>query len=189
VKEGAFTPQEFVEPIREYLLLNAGLAPESLDPTPPAISETVPPIKAVKPRTKWAWISQVMYVASFFAICFLISKGCSIVQQYSERSRADALRSFASQMRLKFEPGDLQIVDPDLSETWLIDHGNANGRALYALEGEVGGLRALLFDYQYKVTHEDRDGDETTRKVIQSVAAFCCANSRLPLFDLQATRS
>lgn len=53
------------------------------------------------------------------------------------------------------------------------------------MEGEVGGLRALLFDYQYEVTQEDRDGDETTRRAIQSVAAFCCANPRLPLFDLQ----
>jgi len=89
-------------------------------------------------------------------------------------------------MRLRFEPGDLKIVDPDLSETWLIDHGNANGRALYALEGEFDGLHALLFDYLYEVTQEDRDGDETTRKVVQSVAAFCCMKPRLPVFDLQS---
>ena len=88
-------------------------------------------------------------------------------------------------IKLKFTPGDLNIVDSDLSETWLIDHENANGRALYALEGEFGGLHALLFDYQYEVTQEDRDGGHTTRKIVQSVAAFCCAKPRLPLFDLQ----
>ena len=188
LKEGAFTPEEFVEPIREYLLVNAGHSPESLDPTPPANSEksTVPPTKVVKPRTKWAWIKPVTYVVALFAVCFLIPKGCSIVRLHSERSRADALQSFAFQMRLRFEPGDLKIVDPDLSETWLIDHGNANGRALYALEGEFDGLHALLFDYLYEVTQEDRDGDETTRKVVQSVAAFCCMKPRLPVFDLQS---
>ena len=141
-KKGAFTPEEFVEPIREYLLLNAGQSPERLNPAPSAISHTsaVAPIKAANPHTKWAWIKQAIYVAAFFAACSLIPKGCSMVRQHRERLRADALQSLASQMRLKFEPGDLKIVDPDLSETWLIDHGNAKGRALYAFEGEFDGL-------------------------------------------------
>ena len=35
------------------------------------------------------------------------------------------------------------------------------------------------------MTHEDLEGEETTSKVVQSVAAFCCAKPRLPLFDLR----
>jgi hypothetical protein len=185
LKEGAFTPEEFVAPIREFLLVNSGYSPESLDRAPPVVPNepAASATKVVKPRG--SWIKQAIYVVAFFAACAMVPEAYEKVKQHRERLRAEALQSFASLMRLRFEPGDLKIVDPDLSETWLIDHGNAKGRALYALEGKFDGLHALLFDYQYEVTHKDSEGDEETQKVVQSVAAFCCAKPRLPLFDLQ----
>lgn len=187
LKEGASTPEDFVEPIRDHLLANAGYSPESLAPAPPAVPDepAQPSTKPVKPRAKWSWIKQVAYVVAFFAACFLIPKACDTVRQYGEKSRDDALQSFAAQMKLDFKPGNLDIVDPNLAGTSLIDHGNANGRALFALEGAFDGLHVLLFDYQYEVKSEDREGEESTRKVIQSVAAFCCTKPPLPLFDLR----
>lgn len=185
LKEGAFAPDEFVEPIRDFLVTKAGYPRESLEPPEVGLEQTAPRAEVVKPRTLWSRVSTAAQVIGFFALVFLIQRGCDSLEEYQEGLRASALESFAVQEKFKFQQGDLTVTDSDLSKTWLIDHSQMNGRIIYAMEGEFNGLHAFLFEYQYEVKSQDGKGNEVVRRIVQSVAAFCCADSSMPLFDLR----
>ena len=185
LKKSAFVPADYIEPIRDYLVYNSALASESPDPPHPEISavpETTaePTVQPAKRRTIWSRLAPVAVVTAL-ALLFI---GWAALKDYRERARVEALRSLASQVNLRFKQGNLKFTSADLNNTMLIDHGNLNGQVLEAAEGEYAGIHVLLFDYQYEVEERDREGS-STRKVIQSVAAFCCASPTLPPFDLR----
>ena len=186
LKKGALTPEDYIQPIRDYLVQNSAIAPESLDLGQAEVS--VEPEKReekaasvpVMPRTIWSRLMPAAVVAALV----LLFIGWQVLKNYREQSRVDALRSLASQTNLNFKQGDLKFTDADLDNTMLINHGDLKGKALDAAEGEYAGIHVLLFDYQYEVEEDERNGT-STRDIIQSAAAFCCANPKMPPFDLR----
>jgi hypothetical protein len=196
LKRGAFFPADYIEPIRDYLVYNSALTPATLDPPSAVVSD--PPEdddthqddkedtndETPVRRTFWSRLKRIAAPIAVVAALVLIFIGWEALKDYRERSRAEALQSLASQTTLRYKQGNLKFTSADLNNTMLIDHGNLKGNALYAAEGEYAGIHALLFDYEYEVEENDREGS-STRKVIQSVAAFCCADPKLPPFDLR----
>lgn len=189
LKQGAFTPEDYVEPIRDYLVQNPALAPAIVEaPTTAGVepsdgdTDEASTHRATPSRLKR--IAVTAGPTTVVVALILLFIGRTVWKYHSDRARAEALQSLASQTNLRYKQGNLKFVDADLNNTMLIDHGNLNGQVLEAAEGEYAGIHVLLFDYQYDVEERDREGS-STRKVIQSVAAFCCADPKLPPFDLR----
>ncbi|MGA8671193.1 MAG: hypothetical protein WB679_15015 [Terracidiphilus sp.] len=202
VRTGAVQPEEYVASIREFLEMRAGYTRESFDRSAPPVPELPPtpalpsapttdlPVelpKAVVPRRSW-WSRLLSSVASLAILALLIGAiayGPGLVKQHRERSRTQALRTFASQIGFTFSDGDLTIVNPDIAGTSLIDHGNNEGWASNAVQGERDGFLVLLFDFRYTVKSQDRSGDDVSHEISQTVAAFCGTSQRMPTFHLQ----
>ena len=192
LKKGALTPEQYVEPIRDYLVYNSAISPETQDLPAAAPAEDPAQTKegatsagndsspAPARRSIWRRLTSVAVVAALV----LLFIGWKAFKDHRERLHVEALRALASQLNLNFQQGDLKFTDADLDNTMLINHGDLKGKALDAAEGEYAGIHVLLFDYQYEVEEDERNGT-STRDVIQSVAAFCCANPKMPSFDLR----
>lgn len=175
--KGAFTPEDYVEPIRDYLVQNPALAPASCAVPANSAGRNEAPSRHAKPRPKR--IGSTAIPIAVVAVPVLLFTGEAAWRHHSDTARVDAFRSLASQTNLRFKQGNMTFLNADLNNTMLIDHGSLNGHAIDAAEGEYAGIHTLLFDYQFET-----EGKES-HKVIQSVAAFCCVNPKLPPFDLR----
>jgi hypothetical protein len=208
VKQGAIEPEEYVAAIRDYLEMSGGYTRESFER--PAVADAEPspvttadppmaspgsaaelpeppvalPVAAIKHRTIWSRLRPSGTVVIVLLILGGIV-GWSFLNDYLEKSRTRALKTFASQNGFKFTDGALTITDPDMAGTSLIDHMSNEGVAFNWMQGERNDVDVILFDYRYTVKTDDRKGGEDTNHINQTVAYFCDGTQRMPPFQLQ----
>lgn len=195
LKTGAQTPEEYIEPICTFLGISAGHSPGSLNPPASPTPETVVPDAATpapaiskssieRPGILSRFVSSKVFVPALLMSIVAIAFVVPFVRSQREAQRARALAELAPQLGLTLIEENGAVGDADLAGCDFFS-GGKNTAVLYAMQGPISSLRALLFDYRYDWETEDREGGKDTHTAFQTVAAFARASQKLARFRLQ----
>jgi hypothetical protein len=103
----------------------------------------------------------------------------------SVRRRTRSLAAVAQQLGFSFSEADANFLGDTQLAAPLFTTGD-DRMAENIMEGSVGGLRTVLFDYRFEVPNTGEAAGTVTRT--QSVAAFASPSHQLPSFRLQKKR-